>query len=134
MLPAQPPTPPQPPYSPYPQQSALAWHPHVAKAHGFSQMFGLHPGVALLTVLVDTMLFGGEVATLGAILPISIGAGATLGLIAYLAQKKYYGDDKESALIKGLVLGLLTAIPAPLPAMLSVPAGIIGLLRGRRKA
>lgn len=134
MLPAQPPAPPQPPYSPYSQPPALAWHPHVAKAHGFSQMFGLHPGVAALTVVVDTMLFGGEVATLGAILPISIGAGATLGLIAYLVQKKHYGDDKETALIKALTLGLLTAIPAPLPAMLSVPAGIIGLLRGRRKA
>jgi len=136
MPPAQPPIPPQPQYIPpspgYPQPQ-LAWHPHLAKAHGFSQLFGLHPGVALLTTVVDLMLFGGDVATLGAILPISIGCGAVLGSIAYKAQRKWYGDDKDTALIKGLVLGLLTAIPAPLPALLSIPTGLIGLVHNWRR-
>lgn len=118
-------------YPPAPQYQPIA--PHAARARGFSQIFGVHPAIAALTVIVDLMLFGGEVATMGAILPVSIGAGAVLGLIAYMAQRKWYGDDKESAAIKGLILGFLTAIPTPLPAILSVPSGIVGLVHNLRK-
>ena len=106
---------------------------HAARAHGFSQVFGIHPAIAFLALIVVLMLFGGEIASLGAILPISIGAGLVLGLIAYRAQRKWYGDDKESAAIKALVLGFLTAIPTPLPAILSIPSGIVGLVHNLRK-
>jgi hypothetical protein len=112
-------------YSPYAQ--------HVAHPRGFGQTFGIHPAIASLTLIVDLMLFGGEIATMGAILPISIGAGAVLGVIAYLAQRKWYGDDKDSAAIKALILGFLTAIPTPLPAILSVPSGIVGLVHKLRR-
>ncbi len=71
--------------------------------------------------------------TAGALLPVSIGAGALLGYISYLAQRKWYGDDKETALIKASILGLLTAIPVPLPAVLSLPAGLVGLVHNLRK-
>jgi hypothetical protein len=119
-------------WPPVPQ--GMPFNYHAARAHGFSQIFGIHPVIALLTFIVDLMLFGGEVATMGAILPVSIGAGCMLGLIAYLAQRKWYGDDKDSALIKALILGFLTAIPTPLPAMLTVPSGILGLVhKWRRK-
>jgi hypothetical protein len=119
-------------WPPVPQ--GMPFNYHAARAHGFSQIFGIHPAIALLTFIVDLMLFGGEVATMGAILPVSIGAGCVLGLIAYLAQRKWYGDDKDSALIKALILGFLTAIPTPLPAMLTVPSGILGLVhKWRRK-
>jgi hypothetical protein len=106
---------------------------HAARARGFSQVFGVHPAMAALTLVVDLMLFGGEVATMGAILPVSIGAGALLGVITYLAQRKWYGDDKESAVIKAMILGVLTAIPTPLPAILSVPSGIVGLIHNLRR-
>lgn len=96
---------------------------------GFAQMFGLLPSIAALTFLVDTMLFGGEGVTLGAGLPLSAGAGVMLGFIAYKAQRKWYGDDHDSALIKALILGLLTAIPTNLPSVLYVPAGVVGLFR-----
>jgi hypothetical protein len=126
-LPAQnlqtyPPTPQNPPYA-----------QHIPHARGFGQVFGIHPAVASLTLIVDLMLFGGEIATLGAILPISIGAGAVLGLISYRAQRKWYGDDKDSAALKALILGFLTAIPTPLPAILSVPSGIVGLIHNMRR-
>ncbi len=117
-----------PPAANYP-----AWAHHAARARGFSQIFGVHPAIAFLTLVVDLMLFGGEVATMGAMLPVSIGAGAALGVITYLAQRKWYGDDKDSAAIKGLILGLLTAIPTPLPALLSVPSGIVGLVHSLRR-
>jgi hypothetical protein len=119
-------------YPPAPQHPPSAQY--AARARGFSQMFGVHPAVASLALIVDLMLFGGEVATMGAILPVSIGAGALLGLIVYLTQRKWYGDDKESAAIKALILGFLTAIPTPLPAILTVPSGIVGLVhKWRRK-
>ena len=119
------------PYSYAPH--AVPYDLHPARARGFGQIFGIHPSIAALTLIVDLMLFGGEIASLGAILPVSIGAGAILGLIAYLAQRKWYGDDKESALIKGLILAFLTAIPTPLPVVLSVPSGIVGLIHSLRR-
>jgi len=36
-------------------------------------------------------------------------------------------------MIKATILGLLTAIPVPLPALLSVPTGIVGLVHNMRK-
>jgi hypothetical protein len=93
----------------------------------FGQAFGLDPRVALLTVVVDSMLFGGQVATLGASIVLSVPAGIALGLITYKAQRHWYGDDRESALIKGLIVGLLTAIPTSLPGFLTIPSGIVGL-------
>lgn len=118
-------------YPAAPQHQSFAQH--AARARGFSQLFGIHPAIASLTMIVDLMLFGGEVATMGAILPVSIGAGAVLGLIAYLAQRRWYDDDKDSAAIKALILGFLTAIPTPLPAILTVPSGIIGLIHNLRR-
>lgn len=106
---------------------------HAARARGLGQLFGIHPAIAFLTLVVDLMLFGGELATLGAILPISIGAGVVLGLIAYLAQRKWYGDDQHSAVIKALILAFLTAIPTPLPALVTVPSGIVGLIHNLRR-
>jgi hypothetical protein len=116
-----------------PQAIPAAYHPHLAKAHGFGQIFGIHPSIAFLTVVVDLMLFGGEVATAGVLLPIAVGVGGVLGWITYLTQRKWYGDDKSSAMIKALTIGLLTAIPAPLPALLSIPAGLVGLVHTMRK-
>jgi hypothetical protein len=101
---------------------------HASRARGFGQLFGIHPTIASLALIVDLMLFGGEVLTLGELLPVSIGAGFVLGIITYLAQRKWYGDDKEAARIKGLIIGLLTAIPTPLPAALYIPSGIVGLI------
>ena len=121
---------------PAPQQytpPVIGFDQGVARARGFGQIFGLHPAVAFLTLIVDLMLFGGEIATLGTLLPVSIASGFVLGVIAYLAQRKWYGDDKDSAFIKALILGFLTAIPTPLPALLYVPSGIIGLIHSLRR-
>lgn len=100
---------------------------------GFGQVFGLDPRIAFLTVVVDAMLFGGDVATLGAGALLSLPAGVVLGVITYKAQRHWYGDDRESALIKGLVVGLLTAIPTSLPGLLTVPSGLIGLAHMLRR-
>jgi hypothetical protein len=99
----------------------------------FGQMFGLDPRIAFLTFIVDVMLNAGDLATMGLLLPVSVAAGIVLGYIVYKAQINWYGDDKESARIKALILGLLTAIPTPLPEILYIPAGLIGLYHKFRK-
>jgi hypothetical protein len=106
--------------------------PHQLVVRGFAQTFGLQPAMAFLTVIADTMIFGGDIATAGLLLPVAIGAGVLLGVITFLAQRKYYGDDNEAALIKGLIVAFLSAIPSPLPYFLFVPAGLVGFFRGRR--
>jgi hypothetical protein len=90
-------------------------------------MFGLDPRAATLVVIVDLLVFGGDAATLGAMVPVGVGAGVALSCIVFKIQRHWYGDDRESALIKGLTAGLLTAIPIPLAAVLAVPGGILGL-------
>lgn len=96
----------------------------------FGQLFGLDPRVAFLTLIVDMMLNAGDLVSMGLLLPVSIAAGLVLGYVVYRAQISWYGDDPESAKIKGLVLGLLTAIPTPIPEILYIPAGILGLFHG----
>ena len=93
----------------------------------FGQIFGLDPRVAFLTLVVDMMLNAGDLASMGLLLPLSVAAGVVLAYVVYRAQINWYGDDKESARIKALVLGLLTAIPTPIPEILYIPAGIVGL-------
>jgi hypothetical protein len=96
----------------------------------FGGLFGLDPRIAFLALIVDMMLNAGDVISMGLLLPVSIMAGAVMGYVTYRAQINWYGDDPESAKIKAIVLGLLTAIPTPLPEILYIPAGVIGLLRG----
>jgi hypothetical protein len=109
----------------------------AADARGsFGQIFGLDPRVVFLTTVVDTMLFGGQIITLGTSLLLSVPVGIVLGVITYKAQRYWYRDDCESAIIKGLTIALLTAIPTSLPGFLTVPSGIVGLfhiLRRKRR-
>lgn len=100
---------------------------HSGEAKGFLQMYGLDPRVAFLAFVLDLMLFGSEVLTFGATVVVAAVVGVIFGYIAYRAQMKWYGDDHDSAMIKGLILGLLTAIPTPLPAILFVSSGVMGL-------
>jgi hypothetical protein len=107
--------------------------PHKVRGRSFDQLWGLHPGIALLALVIDTMLFGGALATLGAILPLSLAVGVALGFITYRAQKRWYGDDDENALIKAAILTVLTVIPTPLPAFLYLSSGALGLVHQLRR-
>ena len=115
---------------PLPSHStAVNFHPKAAR--GFAQTFGLHPGMALLLFVVDSMLFGGQFVTGGAFWPFSALAAVVLGIITFKAQKKWFGDNSENALIKALILGFLTAIPTALRSYLCIPAGVVGLFRSK---
>ncbi len=118
----------QAPYSPP--------HAHTA-SKGLDQIFGIDPRIAFLAFVVDLMLFGTAAATMGialpVLIPLAIGAGVVLGRITYKAQIKWYGDDHDSAMIKAGIVGLLTAIPVGIPAIVWVPSGLLGLLHNARK-
>lgn len=105
----------------------------AVSAGGFAQVFGLDPRVVFLTTVVDTMLFGGQFITLGTSSLLSVPVGIVLGVITYKAQRHWYRDDRESAIIKGLIVALLTAIPTSLPGFLTIPSGIIGLVHILRR-
>lgn len=124
------------PESPAPssrQDAELQNSNHHIAAKGFAQMFGLHPAVAFLTLIVDTMLFGAEAGSLGTSWPISVAASMVLGVIAYRAQIKWFEDDNESALLKAGILAFLTAIPTPLPGIVYMPAGVVGAFHTLRR-
>jgi len=101
----------------------------ISGSRGFAATFGLDPRVAVLTVIVDVMVFGGDAITLGALIPIGIAVGAILAFIVYKIQMTWYGDDHDSALIKALIIGLLTAIPAPLGPLFAIPGGLLGVVK-----
>lgn len=94
-----------------------------------SKTFGLHPLTALLLFVVDWMLFGEEVATGGIGWVLSLPVGILLGLIAIQIQKRMYKDDHKPAMAKGLVVALLTAIPAPLSSLGLLPLAAFGAVK-----
>lgn len=99
------------------------------KLRAFCQVFGLHPLTALALFAVDAMLFGEEVATLGAGWLISIPVGVVLGVAAILIQKYAFKDETGLAIGKGLLVGLVTAIPTALPALGLFPFAVFGAIK-----
>jgi hypothetical protein len=106
---------------------------HPAAVRGFGQAFGLHPIPAVATLSVNAMIFGGDIVTMGMIFPLAFAAAVVLGIITFKSQKRFYGDDDETALIKALAVGLLTAIPVGLPAFLTMPSAVVGFVHNLRK-
>ena len=96
-------------------------------------MFGLDPRIAVVMFVLDAMLNAGEIASMGLLVPVSAVAGVVLGLVTYRAQRNWYGDDRDSAKIKAMIVGLLTAIPTPLPEILYLPFGIVGFFHNLRR-
>ena len=127
------------PSSPYAHQQASSYFhsqqplpangPRQVAARGLAQAFGLHPAMAVLIVAADLMLHAADVVTAGLLIPLSAAAGVVIGIITFLAQRKWFSDGNDSALIKALIVALLTAIPSPLPYVLFVPAGFVGFFR-----
>jgi len=105
----------------------------VARRGGFVQTFGLDVRVAILAVVVDILDFGGELATFGLFYVIVLGSAVVLTYVTYKIQRAWYGDDHDSALIKALIIGLLTAIPVPITGIIAGPGGLLGIIQLLRK-
>jgi hypothetical protein len=101
----------------------------MERLKSFCQTFGLHPLTAMGLFVVDWMLFGEEVATGGVGWVISLPVGVVLGFAAILIQKHVYKDETMPAVGKGLVVGLLTAIPAPLSSFGILPLAAFGAIK-----
>jgi hypothetical protein len=93
----------------------------------WSRMLGLHPLVAFGMIAADLMLFGGEAATAGIGLAVTIPVALALALPCILLQRYSFKDDWGAAIGKGLMVGVLTAIPFPIGSPITIVGGILGL-------
>lgn len=100
----------------------------MANPRQLLQTLGLHPLAAFSLVAVDWMLFSGDVASAGVTTAISIPVGFLLGLGCSLIQRHAYKDSWGAALGKGVVMGVITAIPTGLPGILNAVGGGLGLV------
>jgi hypothetical protein len=101
----------------------------MEKLRSFCQTFGLHPLTALGLLAVDWMLFGEELATAGTGWLVSLPVGFLLGFVAFLIQRRLYKDEMTPAVGKALVVGFLTAIPAPLSSLGILPLAAFGAIQ-----
>jgi hypothetical protein len=93
----------------------------------FLQTFGIHPLAAFTLIIIDIMLFGNDAFLGPAGWTISSIIGTILVIPAYLLQRYAYKDTPPIALAKALLLGLITAIPTPLPSLFTGASGLLGL-------
>lgn len=93
--------------------------------------YGLHPFVALGVICVDIMLFYTDMLIVT--WPISILFGFLLMIPSIIMQRYAYEDSWLLAISKGMIIGILTAIPTPLPAIVTGAGGTIGVLESIKK-
>jgi hypothetical protein len=93
----------------------------------FCQTFGLHPLTGFGMFAVDWMLFAPEAGSLGTALVFTVPFALALTIPCVLIQKHSFNDDWGAALGKGIMVGVLTAIPSPLPSVVSLTAGALGI-------
>jgi hypothetical protein len=98
----------------------------VNKATHILHSLGLHPLTAFGMIAVDLMLFAAEGGTLGTSWLISVAVGVALSIPCILIQRHGYKDTWGLAVGKGIMVGVLTAIPTPLPSIISLAGGVIG--------
>jgi hypothetical protein len=102
-----------------------ASHPHRGPTPPpIAQMLGLHPTIAFSVVIVDVMLTALDITGVGWSGSCLVAGG--LGYACYLMQRNSYGDTHDAAVAKGIIVGVLTAIPTPLPSFLTASAGAVG--------
>jgi hypothetical protein len=91
------------------------------------------PATGLLIMGLDWLLFSEEAASFGVLIPFTSLVGFLAGSIGtYHLQTRYGLDSKPAACLKGLVAGILVAIPFPLAGTLAggwilASSGLAGL-------
>jgi hypothetical protein len=95
------------------------------------RIFGIHPLAALAFIAIDMMLFAPDVSLIG--WTISLSVGLALIIPCAILQRYVCGDSWVLAIAKGVILGILTAIPTPLPAFITGGSGICGYLNRNQK-
>jgi hypothetical protein len=90
------------------------------------QTFGLHPVVGFSLFTVDSMLFASEIVTVEATWALTVPIALILTGPAIFLQRRLYGDSWRAAIRKGLIVGVLTAIPLPLASLTTLAGGLLG--------
>lgn len=90
------------------------------------QNFGLHPLVGFGMFAVDWMMFGSNVATAGMGMALTVPMAIALSVPCTLIQRFSYDDTWGAALGKGMMVGVLTAVPSPLPSLVPLASGVLG--------
>ncbi|MCX6985551.1 MAG: hypothetical protein NT118_12510 [Lentisphaerae bacterium] len=90
------------------------------------KLLGLHPLVAFGMIVVDMMLFAPDCTGVGWLVSCAVAFVLTFPCI--LVQRFAYGDHWGIAIGKGMIVGILTAIPTPLPALVTGTSGVLGLI------
>ena len=99
-----------------------------------ADLWGIHPLNAVILVVIDWMLFGGEAASGGLAILLSIAVGAFLVLPCSAVQRYAFRDPVGLALAKGCLMGLITAIPTALPSAFTIALGITGGIALRHRS
>ncbi|MFO0757191.1 MAG: hypothetical protein U0359_11920 [Byssovorax sp.] len=117
----------EPPAAPQGSSEPPPGAPPPERAHGgWAGAIGLHPLVAFGMVAVDLMLFSEEAMTAGVALTLTIPIALALTVPCVLLQRYAYGDNWGTALGKGMMVGVLTAIPFPIGSPLTILGAIAG--------
>ena len=87
---------------------------------------GLHPAVAFAMIIVDVMLFSADGTGVGWIISCLVAAALTIPCILF--QRYAYHDNWGIAIAKGMLIGIITAIPTPLPAIITGTGGVMGAI------
>ena len=94
----------------------------------FCQMVGLHPLVGFGMIAVDAMLFPVDGIGFVVTWPISTAIALVLTVASVLIQKNGMRESWGLALGKGLIIGIITAIPTPLPSTITFIGTGLGLV------
>ncbi len=92
----------------------------------FLQTIGLDPLVAFAVIAIDLMLFAPDATGVGWV--VSCIVASLLVFPCILLQRFSFGDNWKVAIAKAIIVGILTAIPTPLPAVVTSAVGVAGLL------
>ena len=98
----------------------------MSKGLQFCRLVGMHPFVGIGMFAVDWMLFSAEVGTVGISWLISVLVGAVLTIPCILIQKYGMNEVWGLAIGKGMMVGVLTAIPTALPSLITFTTGAMG--------
>jgi hypothetical protein len=110
---------------PPPAQSAEVGN--FAAVRNLASCFGLDYRAAVLTIVVDLLVFGIDTLSMETLLPVGAALATVLGLVVYQIQIHYGKDERRAALIKSMIVGILTFVPMPITPLFSLPACIVGL-------
>jgi|SRR5579872_4829487 len=116
-----------------PLQAAPPHPPSLGTLFRIARLLGIHPLVAFVLFGCDWMLGALEVISFGLFVVLSLLVGLLVIPPCAVVQRQSYGDSWGPAIAKATIVGILLAIPSPLPSVLTIglgAAGFIGMKHG----